>query len=233
MYICRKYWITLLIAFFLVIGLIVLAGCLPQEQTEMIEEDWLSNRETWFYMGRRHSELDAIPGIDEPVIWVNGLPITRRTIEVQKINNIFEYPNTLSLEESIELFIRIKVVQSEAVRRGIHPPPDRVNFDLEHERKRIEEEPNGLTLAYIVGRGITIDEYILMNIESSYAQIQVDYFWRSIIELYDNEIQAEAIIQNRDPYFVAFEFRDRYIDELVENADIEILDPEIRELLQQ
>ena len=245
---------------FLVLGLIILTGCLPQEQEELmsnnvssaegvifstdgivplvpveeiwddfthelemqrIRDAWFSNEENWYYMGRRYRELSDIPGIDDPVILVNELPVTRRMIESQKIQG--DFSESFSLRESIELLIRMKVIQSEANRRGVHPSQDDINTFWKYERKSLEDGSNEMTLAYIKGTGETIDEYILATEEGTYAIMQGLSFFEFIIELYDDEIRAEEIRGIHG-------FYERYIDELVANADIEILDPEIKEL---
>ena len=104
---------------------------------------------------------------------------------------------------------------------------------MDNYRKSLEDGSNELTLlhlAYIEGLGVTIDEYILKAEDGIYNMLQMDYFWQFILELYDDIVQAEAIRRDEDPNWLIWEFWDRYVDRLVENADIEILCPEIAEL---
>jgi len=199
--------VTLLIAF-LVIGL--LAGCSIQEQER---------------------ESDDIYGIDEPVIVVNGEPIRRREIEVMKIYDDVSL-DTFSLRENIDSMIRDKVILQEARRQDLHPSQDRINDYIE-PLVRLVEEGDEWILAIIEGLGQTKEEFFAEQEKLAYDMFLKEALWLPIYEEQRNEIEVEAIRRNVDYNLVVQEFYERFVDELVENADIEILDPEIRELLQQ
>lgn len=220
-------WIKLLLFSFIVIGAIFLVSCTEQKnknidfmssaiQTDSSKTDDFTlndeevQKELWFSVGLKYKELSAVPGIDDPVILVNGLHITKRTVEYQKALQIL--PNSKPLKDEIVSIVRSKVVQSEAIKRGIQPSQESINAYLEQNMDILKNEApgSGPILAYIEGMGITIEEYIETQEELVYNMYQRSELWLSV------ETTQES--------------HDKFVDGLVEKADIKILDPEIKSL---
>ena len=225
----RKF--TLLLTSLIVIGTVFLVGCVEQEQrnTDFMsseiqlhsaifmfsEED--DEREIGTSIGLKNRELlSAVSSPDEPAILVNGLPITNGTIAFQRAYQLL--PSSRPLREEIVSIVRLKVAQSEAIRLGIQPSQDEIDAYLERELYDLKNESfgSGFFLGYIEGMGITIEEYMVTQEQLVYESFQRQGLWDS---LWDS---VETMRDNRE----------KYIDDLVNRATIEILDPEIRELFQ-
>lgn len=223
---CIK-WIRLLLILVTVTGTIFLVSCSEQENKNIdfmstaIQEDSSSTddfalydeetqKELWYSVGVKCKELSTVPGIDDPVILVNGLQITKRTVEFQKALQIL--PNSKPLKDEIISIVRSKVVQSEAIKRGIQPSQESIDAYLEQNLDVLKNEAPGSApiLAYIEGMGMTIEEYMETQEELAYNMYQRSALWLSV------EATQESY--------------DKFVDELVEKADIEILDSEIKSL---
>ncbi len=219
--------VTLLLVSFMLIVPIFLVGCTKQENKNIefmssaiqkydyeASESTLNNDEElndlWFSVGLKYKELSSVPGIDDPVIIVNGLNITRKTIEYQKALQML--PNSKPLKDEIVSIVRQKVVQSEAIKRGIKPSQESIDEYLKGEMDALKEEIPGTEtiLSYIKGMGITIEEYIETQEELAYSMYQRSELWLSVEDTQESH--------------------DKFVDSLVEKAEIEILDPEIKSL---
>lgn len=220
-------WIRLLWILAAVIGILSLTSCSGQESrnsdfmSTAIQEDNSNTddfasydeetqKELWYSVGVKCKELSTVPGIDDPVILVNGLQITKRTVEFQKALQIL--PNSKPLKDEIISIVRSKVVQSEAIKRGIQPSQESIDAYLEQNLDVLKNEASGSApiLAYIEGMGMTIEEYMETQEELAYNMYQRSALWLSVKA-------------TQESY-------DKFVDELVEKADIEILDSEIKSL---
>jgi len=242
------------IVLFIAIGMLLLTGCsnqqvnstpdkeIPELWAEDMAQVWdrLTEEQQWFYMTTREQqfrisrairELDNIAEIDETAILVNGSPISRRQIEISNIR-INQFFGIGSLSENIISLIRDEVALQEARRLGLVVPSDRLDAII-NDITPIDEDNRKIREARIEGLGITEEEYFVQQRENMSLHIQSNMLWEYVREANIDAIREEVDI--RDVLFidVSREFYERFVDELVENADIEILDPEIRELLQQ
>ena len=154
--------------------------------------------------------MSAVSEPDEPAILVNGLALTNRTVAYQKALQL--YPGMRPLKEEIISIVRLKVVQSEAIKRKIRPSQERVDDYLKEEINYLKRGTDGFDfeLGYIEGMGITIEEYVESRKQMMYDMFQREAFWNSV-QLTKNS-------------------RENYIDDLVKQATIEILDSEIKQL---
>ena len=163
-----------------------------QGQEEGMDSD------TWLSLGAEIRELNSISGMDEPVILVNGYPITKKEIETQKIYSKY-----------------LGKAKTEAMRLDIQPSREKIDAYLKQVDETLKNKAVGTEtiFAYMEGAGITQEAYLSMLEETSYDMFQRKALWESV----------KASQKDKD--------YENYIDELVRNAEIEILAPEVEELL--
>jgi len=170
--------------------------------------------ETMFSMGARIKALSDIPGIDDIVILVEGISITRREIETQSIlDNSY---GAVLLKETVDDIIREKAVQAEAVLLGIEPSQDNINSYLEQIRLGFENDVTGneLLLSYLEGMEMTVEEYLETMDKVAYVMFQGGALWASIESLQTYKTYEE------------------YANDLMSKAKVEIFDPEIKSLFE-
>ena len=171
-----------------------------------------------FYRNREIRNLSLIPGIDDPVIMVNGSPITRREIERQHIIA----QGTRSLNDVIVQMIRDKVVIQEAVRLGLELDQSRLNNTMEII---IEVMSDSSEFSYILittqikGLGVTEAGVLAMMQEDFYKIILTSQLFDHIIDEAREEIGWHISYSSDSEQ----EFFERYVDDLVNNAHIEFL----------
>jgi len=244
MKIFQKQCITFLLICLAISSLLFITSCYDEnfmQQTNGNDVPFIitNDRDRAYIIGRRIRELSLIPGIDEPAILVNGDPITRREINTRNIRANYPNRNSQPFDEIINIMLRQTVALQEAQQRGLQPIPGRLHAGMETLRRLREDMPEIIS-AHIEGLGISEDEYFNMRKESEYNSVLIDALAESIIETHTDEIRVAADIRmeetdealHRAFFIVSQEFVRDYFDNLVEQANIEILDPEIRELLQ-
>jgi len=185
----------------------------------------------WTSIGKRTRALSDIIGVDEPAILVNGHPITKKSIEHQKILSE-EIPNVVSLKKSIISMVRMKVVQVEAIRKKVQPSQDKIDDYLKMNRDILENVPLGTesTIYYIEGLGMTKEEYLKELEESAYNIFQREALYDPIEESQKEKVWDEAEKRGVKVSVVSKEYYERYVNGLVRKAKIEILDPEIKDI---
>lgn len=171
----------------------------------------INDREKGVSLGEKIRVLSGNPEMTNVVIVVDGYNITKKEVETERIMSTM--PNSGTFEERVEELIRVIVFQAEAERLGIFPSQDRINKLLEQSKTGLEEGKNDFLLGYIEGMGITQDEYFEKLEDVSYKMFQREALW--------NQVCAEG---EYDSY-------DEYSKKLVEKANIQILDPELKQLL--
>ena len=185
-------------------------GSTPTPSIPANMEEYNENlKQLWFSAGQQDKALSSVPEIDNSAVLVNGLTITKRTIEHQKNMQPIFY--TKSLKDEIVQIVRQKVQNSEAIKQGIKPSQDDVDAYLKQEADSLNNQDPGMEniLSYIAGMGITIDEY-----EQSQQQ--------PIYDLYQRDALLKTLPTGTDT--------NKYVDGLVEKADIQILDPAVQVL---
>ena len=169
----------------------------------------ITNTDAWTKIGEEIRKLDDISGIDETVIIVNGQSITKKEIETQKI-----YAKNLgdkTLNDYIKSIIRDKVIKAEAIRLDIEPLQESIDVYLNHVDVVLEEKAVGTETVFALMEGMKISkkEYLALQEKVAYDMYQREALWKAV-ELTQEEKNYEE-----------------YIDTLVGNATITVLDSEM------
>jgi len=156
-------------------------------------------------LGGKIRDLNTRPGINDVVIMVNGYPITRKDIEVQKIYDEFSQSKS-NTEDIINSLIRYRVIKCEADRLNVNVEQSTVSEYIGQIKKSLENKEPGteVILSMIKGAGATIDEYINVLELSAYDMFQRDALRKKLKKEKSEDFEA-------------------YIDELVQRAEIEFL----------
>jgi len=235
----KKRLVTICVSFFVIIGACFVMGCEEREDPwvfdaeaearraeEMILE-YEQNKEVWrleferqreidlavsFKLGVRMAELSLVSGLDVPAVLVDGEVITKREVEAQRVA-IEVRDTSVSLKEGVGALIAMSVLRVEAARLGIEPSY-RMRLYLEQAREGLETDGSGveLILAYIEGAEMTHEE-----------------FWEGFERETYNRFLRGAFIDYLEEAAPGVSL-ERYVDRLVARAEIEILDPELKEL---
>ena len=219
------------------------------------EEKNREANEKMFLIGQKIKAVNEDESLDEVAITVNGCSITKRSIERMKILLGIEklqaesIDDEVSLREDIFKKIRDIVMETEAERQGIEGSQDEVDEYIEWLRKTNEKysidytkkaSENSITensfsdpiQAFYAGvELLSMDEYYSETAESLYKASVRDNLWQSYREKYENEIQREAEQRNVSIADVEKEYRTNYEIELIKRAKIEVLDPEVKEII--
>ncbi len=220
------------LAVVLMLGLLVLASCKAGEAYEInqmflssalteeapaVDESQLTGEyneeeriEEMRSAGAQLKKALEAADIDEPVITVNDITITKKTLELQKA--LATTSGNVSIRRELIQLVRDKVAQSEAERLGIEPSQESVDQYIQMNTEVLKNKVPGseLMLAYIDGLDITIEEYFEEQKDGIYSLLQRVAFRESLPE---------------------DENYDELVDELIKKADIEILDPQLLEFL--
>ena len=177
------------------------------------EQNVKNDIESWLFIGLKVRELDSRPGMNEPVILVDGYSIIKKEIEIQKIYS--ECLNNATIKENIVSLIREKAIKAEATRLGVQPPREKIEAYLEQVKRSLNEKTIGTEtiLAYMEGLEITQEEYLSMLEETAYDMYQRE----------ELRILLESLHKEKD--------YEEYVNEIVKRAKIEILDADIEKLL--
>lgn len=186
-------------------------------------------KEIYFNLGTRYKTLSNIPNIDNAVITVNGYAITQKDIEKKIIQG--EFSESVSEKEAIEKLIREKAIMAEAIRLGIEANQEELDAYLNRTKKAFDDddESNEILQVYIDARGITQEAFFEELREIEYEHFREYAWWDSVKP--KEKILAEAKERNIDVNDVNYEYHEKYVDELVEKAKIDILDSEIEKIL--
>lgn len=184
-------------------------------------------KQIFFSMGQEIKMISEIPGIDDTAILVNGNVITRKDIEKERIES--KYSDSESFEMRINSLVREEVVIAEAVRLGIQPTQETIDMYVEQTKQVIDAETDTSTIiqAYINGMGITQEEYIEMAKKEKYKEEQRIMLWDMVRpeEAIKSKVGSEKEVSTGE---IDKKYYEKYVDELMEKADIEILDPELK-----
>ena len=183
--------------------------------TSIQEQNMKTESDMWKSIGARIRELDMVPEIDEVAILVDGYSITKKEFETQKIYS--EILRNATIKESTEALIRAKAIEAEAIRMNIYPSKEKIEVYLRQVDESLKNRVNGTEtiFAYMEGMGITQKEYLSMLEKSAYAMYQREALWASV----------ESLQKDKD--------YEQYVDEVVNNAKIEFIEPEVKKLFTQ
>lgn len=187
------------------------AGAQMNASNSGLDNIAINDKESGILLGQKIKALSDDPEMNKVVIIVDGYEITKKDVEAERINSTMT--NSGTFEERVEELIRVTVLNAEAERLGILPSQDRIDNYLAQVKTGLEEGKNDFFVGYIEGMGITQDEYF-KNIEDvTYKIFQREALW--------NQVSPEGKYGNYDDY-------SKY---LVDKADIQILDPELKKML--
>lgn len=226
---------------FIIVVLLFLQGCSFQNQyintsdIDKVSSDMVatsdidSYKEIYYSLGIKLKALSDMPNIDEPAIIVNSLTITRRDIEIAKIHG--EFTKDFSLKEKIWGMIREKVEIADAIRLNIEPNYEELYDYLERTKNALNEnlDDKEVIQAYMDAMQLTEEEYFNSLEEIEYINYQRMAWWETVKP--KEIILSEAKKRNIDVNDIDYEYREKYVDELVKKAEIEILDSEIQKVL--
>ena len=188
-----------------------------------------------------------------PAILVNGEAISEREIEVIKIeiesSNIIVVSEdrttadgqditvkkilrgtqnpTVILTHKIITAVRNSVIQGEAVRQNLQPSQAEISNFILQQRTLAECDEDGMMAGYIAGLGMTEEAYYAEYKDIAYKTLQRSALYLSFIDSQAREIKVAAEKRGVDLVVVQKEFYEKYVDELVQKATIEVLSPEI------
>jgi len=175
-----------------------------QKSNPIIEDDKLE--EKFFEMGKLYREELDNNDSNNVIITVNGMEIKKSALYMQK--NLIPITGGILKNEIIKI-VRHKVEICEARRKKIEPLQEELDLYFNQIR---ESYDSSVAFAFYRGMGFkTADEYIEFDKEKQYEYLQLVAFARSINKNIDY---------------------DTYVDDLVRKADIEILDDEIKVILE-
>lgn len=233
-----------------VVSLFMFCGCfynnagkieddVVSEVVNDIEQEYISiydddSSKMMFEMGVKIRELESIPGIDDIVLVVNGCHITKKDIEKEKI--VEENEEKYSPKELVLKVMREKVVISEAIKMKIGPPKDKINAYIEQIRAILKSNSDiALALqSYMEGMEITIEQYLTILEQKEYENYQRIGLWEMVKSVEkDEQIQKEANDRGVSVGVVDAEYYEKYVDELMDKAEIQILDEEIARILSE
>lgn len=196
-----------------------------QYSVETVDFNDVDIYEIYFTIGSKLRSLSDIPGIDDPVMLINENAITKKDVESEKI--YIEYLHSITLKERIELLIKNMVLTIEARKLGIEPVQEDIINHMENIKKANDYD-DGQISGYIDGMGITKEEYLDVNEELAYNMYQRQALWQTVKKSMENEITRESKKRGLPISDVEKEYYEKYVDVLLEGADVEILDAEIK-----
>ena len=179
-----------------------------------------------------NSELDTVAMI------VDGDEISKREIEQSKLAALTRVNNEvveidLHQEEKREIIelVRNAVVNAEAKRKGIQPKQEDIDQYINEQREMFNiPKSNSVINLYIKASGLTEEEYWNNMGKSKYISMQRSMLYESVMTPLEDEINAEVEETGVFAAKLKIEYWEKYIDELVSKAEIEILDPELKVL---
>ena len=185
-----------------------LTGCSEQERIKP-EKEKISNLDEWHSIYEQTEKLDEMYGIDEIVMYVEDLPVTRREIETERL-----YLKDKSIKGAVDLLIWEYAAKAEAERLKIYPPQEKINAYFEQTKQSIEDKVPGTETIYIAMdvMQLSIDEYLEKSEEVIYNLYQREALWKYISD--------EDSLEDKNAY-------DAYFDNLMKNAKVKFKDKQI------
>jgi len=178
------------------------------------------------------------PELDTVAMIVDGDEISKREIEQSKLAALTRVNNEvveidLHQEEKREIIelVRNAVVNAEAKRKGIQPKQEDIDQYINEQREMFNiPESNTVINLYIKASGLTEEEYWNNMGKAKYISMQRSMLYESVMTPLEEDINIEAGERGAIVADVRTEYWEKYIDELVSKAEIEILDPELKAL---
>lgn len=241
----KKVWTAPIILSAIIMGAAIIAGCSPKvsgkaeakgkpkeeavhtASTEEYTEEYTGDESSSFEkgminrdefikrmeeMGKEAAEIERTPGINKPAIRVNGEIITRKNVKILLSGN--KYVETKTDKEAIDELIVNTAMIAEARRLKIKPSQKEIDKAMAPVKQMLsqDEEASGIGV-YIKARGTTKEKY-LRESEQTYK-----------------EMYTRAALWEKVGKAQGFKDYDEYRQHIKDNADIKIIDPEVKEIL--
>lgn len=163
-------------------------------------------------MGKEAAEIERTPGINKPAIKVNGEIITKKNVKILLSGN--KYVETKTDKEALDELIANTAMIAEARRLKIKPSQKEIDKAMAPVKQMLsqDEEASGIGV-YIKARGTTKEKY-LRESEQTYK-----------------EMYTRAALWEKVGKAQGFKDYDEYRQHIKDNADIKIIDPEVKEIL--
>lgn len=161
-------------------------------------------------MREKGKEYKGIYSNDDVVILVNGYEILRKDVEIQK--TLAPLFNNITEKDIINDAIKNLVIKSEAERLGIKPQQNDIDKYMEQMQNAFDNNYEGMDLliSYLESAGITLEDYMISLKVSAYNIFQRD------------ELRKYVDSKNLD--------YDKYIEDLINGADIQFNDEILEEI---
>ena len=181
------------------------SGCTRNERIKP-EVRKINSMEDYVSITKKQKKFDEITGIDEIAVVVEGIEVTKREIETQKLNLKNE-----TVKGAVDLLIWQKSAEAEANKLNISPPQEKLDLYLEQLQASLDKtSPNyELTFKMLEIAGLSEEEYIEKSMEAIYPIYQREALWEYVS-------RSEGLTDY-----------DKYFDELMKNATVEFKDKEI------
>ena len=188
--------------------LFVISGCSLQNERVSTPKT-VSNTDEIDIISEKINNVDKIPNINDVVILVDDLSITRKDFEIQKI-----YQEGKKDKEIIHSLIRTKATKAEAIRLNIEPSKDKIDAYLMQTREGLynKDEGSEIIITYIEALGLSTEEYLELLGELAYDMYQREALWEHVKE--------------RGTYTDYEE----YVNSLAEKADVKFIDVQIEKI---
>lgn len=233
-----KKIITYIICIFLLSGCSAFEPSTPlstednQNNQTILEENLFMDYDAGFALGSKIKEIKSLPDKDKSVILVDQESISKQVIESIK----FSYNDTpLTPEqhkEKIIDIIRKIAMQAEADRLKIEPTQEEIDaYREQFYNEELLKSNFPYINGYLAGAEITIDDYIQETKFGAYLACKRQALWQQVKPSFEADMQAEAQRRNMRLHDIETEYYKKYGDTLVENAEIQILDKELKKIL--
>ena len=193
----------------------------------IVDVDEVDMYQLFYDYGTKIKMLSENQNIDDTVIIINERIITRKDIEIEKLN--VTYLKNGSLKERVRMLIQNTVLTAEANRLGIQPSDDKIMSYMKNIENAMDND-DGQIGGYLDGANISKEEYISTNRELAYNMYQREALWSKIKESMNTQIGSESDKRGVSFDEIEKEYYNRYVDELINNANIKFLDTEIESI---
>lgn len=185
--------------------------------------------ETGFNIGKEAKKIVNNSEFEKPAIRVNKQFINMDKIEYARINA--KYTKYDDIRENILTVIKMEVLRQEAVRLGVEPIPNEVDEEVMRIEQGLRERQNPFLNGYLDGMDMSVEEYLLEVKETTYLTKQRGKLLEMVMKDFKDKITKEAE-RRKIPYSeVEKKYYDKYTANLIKKAQIEYVDPNVKQLM--
>lgn len=202
---------------------VVLVGVLAISSTAAI--GYMKEKISFFNLGQEIKKADDTA--DSAVAFIiNGQEYKLKNYNIYKAGMQYGDSN-FSDQEIFDRYVKQKLLLQEANRLGISVGKEEISA---FTKQRMDLINNDSTLKkqledYLDGAGISMDDYIKLSDEASEQQLLYD----KLVEVKKKDFPAETLVETQDESGSIQKNMDLYADQLRNEADIEIVDEQLKE----